>query len=136
MASRFVAAPRGVVNGVVGDMPGWRHLGERILGQAIADCPVGEETDGWQGPHLKDALVLIVIGGEDPRLMVGSKERGDLLSYVHDGTVAHGIDPVNASVLHFFVDGDEVFTKHVDHPGTTANPFVLDAVRTVVQDSG
>jgi phage gpG-like protein len=34
------------------------------------------------------------------------------------------IDPVRASILHFFVDGDEVFTRHVNHPPLIARSFM------------
>lgn len=65
--------------------------------------------------------------------------------YVIDGTRPHPIDPTGfsgrtpqtpwraarggqRSVLHFITDGgDEVFTRHVEHPGTRPNPFNVRA---------
>jgi hypothetical protein len=49
-------------------------------------------------------------------------------SYLFEGTAPHEIRPVRASALHFFAGGTEVWTQHVDHPGTLANPRLLDAL--------
>jgi len=53
--------------------------------------------------------------------------------YVHNGTSAHEITAVNASVLSFPSGGMQVFTPRVDHPGTKANPFLLDALVAVTR---
>lgn len=47
----------------------------------------------------------------------------NLLEMLEYGTRPHEITPVKAKVLAFTVDGDQVFTKHVDHPGTKAYAF-------------
>jgi hypothetical protein len=52
--------------------------------------------------------------------------------FVHDGTKPHTIVPVRATVLAFNVGGATVFTRLVNHPGTKAQPFLLDAARVVV----
>ena len=44
--------------------------------------------------------------------------------YVEKGTRPHMIFPVNASVLHFTVGGQGVFTRYAFHPGTRPNPVV------------
>lgn len=38
------------------------------------------------------------------------------------GTSPHLIEPVNAKILHFKINGEDVFTKRVHHPGTIAQP--------------
>jgi len=49
---------------------------------------------------------------------VGKREYS-LLEVLEYGSPAHPIDPCKAKFLHFVGDdGEEVFTKHVDHPGT------------------
>lgn len=53
--------------------------------------------------------------------------------FVHEGTGPHPIDPVNARVLRFPAkSGFIVFTPHVDHPGTAAQPFLRDALVAVI----
>ena len=52
---------------------------------------------------------------------------------VHEGTAPHVITPNTARILAFPVKGGgKVFTSRVNHPGTKANPFLLDAVESVV----
>lgn len=38
------------------------------------------------------------------------------------GTSPHLIEPVDASVLHFQINGEDIFAKRVNHPGTVAQP--------------
>lgn len=49
--------------------------------------------------------------------------------YVLQGTRPHLIRPRRAKALHFYVDGAEVFTKLVRHPGTRPNNFMARALR-------
>ncbi|MFJ5037937.1 hypothetical protein [Streptomyces parvulus] len=49
--------------------------------------------------------------------------------FVLKGTRPHIIRPRRRQALHFYVDGDEVFTKLVRHPGTRANDFMGRALR-------
>jgi hypothetical protein len=43
--------------------------------------------------------------------------------FVVGGTAAHTIEPNRASVLHFQVDGQDVYAHEVRHPGSKPNPF-------------
>jgi len=43
--------------------------------------------------------------------------------YVNFGTAAHIIVPSNKKALKFKVNGKDVFSKRVFHPGTQPNPF-------------
>jgi hypothetical protein len=103
----------------------WTEM-ENEVGPLLADelsqqSPVGDpETDLDSGTlsqsmRWEDQEGVLTIGSQDPR--------GPIAAYVTRGTRPHEIFPVFAKSLHFFVDGDEVFTQHVDHPGTFANPF-------------
>lgn len=49
--------------------------------------------------------------------------------YVEFGTSSHMIT-ADSGYLHFTVDGEEVFTKSVNHPGTEAQPFLRPAIET------
>ena len=62
---------------------------------------------------------------------------GDVLSthpatvYVIHGTRPHIIRPVRARALRFTVGGRVVFATMVRHPGTSANNFLVTALRAV-----
>lgn len=45
------------------------------------------------------------------------------------------IRPVEAEVLHFEVDGEEVFTKEVQHPGVPATFYMTDGAEEAFRDS-
>ena len=47
---------------------------------------------------------------------------------VHNGTRPHTIQPKRAQVLRFKAGGSVVFTSKVNHPGTSADPFLEDAL--------
>ncbi len=49
----------------------------------------------------------------------------DVLMWMEDGTLPHVITPKKAGgFLHFFMEGNEIFTKMVKHPGTKAYKMV------------
>lgn len=129
MAVRFIAAPRPVVRAAIGEMAGWRHLGERMLTKAKALCPVSAEEDGWEGPHLRDTLEVRFITGEDPRIMIGSAKKGDVLQYLTDGTTSHWVEPVNAGALRWTSGGTVYFSAGHEVKGIEANPFIMQAIR-------
>ena len=53
---------------------------------------------------------------------------------VEYGTKPHVIEPVNKKVLAFKVDGQTVFAKKVNHPGTQAIPFMRGALLSKKMD--
>ena len=83
---------------------------------AIRDCPkrTGKLSESirmrWEP----------TLGGQ--RVIVGAYQPYAI--YVHEGTKAHVIKPKNASVLHFMINGQDVFAASVNHPGTKANRFL------------
>lgn len=135
---RYIGAPRSVVNEAVSHMEGWKKLGERCLEEAKAACPVSEDTGDPRkpaGPHLRDTLRLKMIGGGDPRILVGSDQKGDVLGFVHDGTSAHEV-PVPSGTLAFTPKGEgTLIFRRVDSvtiPAHDPNPFILEAMKKAV----
>jgi len=134
---RFVGVPAPVLREIVSLEPGWRTIGMRMYERAVETCPESKDLEGdYQGPHLKDTLVVHFVTGTDPRILIGSEKKGQVLSWVTDGTTPHEIVPVNARALRWTVPGGTVvFAQHVNHPGTKPNPFLLDAVRAIAQET-
>ena len=55
---------------------------------------------------------------------------------VHEGTKAHEIRPKSGKVLRFPSKGGKiVFTKKVNHPGSAPNPFLEEAMISVLGSS-
>ena len=52
------------------------------------------------------------------------------------GTKPHVIQPKTANALHFQSDGEDVFTKKVNHPGTKPNPVMRNAALKVQKQVG
>ena len=63
--------------------------------------------------------------GDGGRLeVVSTDDRGPIAMYSIRGTRAHPIDPLGPWPLHWVGPGaEDVFAMHVDHPGTSPNPF-------------
>ncbi len=108
---------------------GWsafeQQVGPLLTDELSQDAPISDsETDPAPGTlansmEWQDQDGTLTVGSSDPR--------GPIAAYVTRGTAPHEIVPVAANALHFFVGGDEVFTRHVDHPGTSPNPFHITA---------
>ena len=55
----------------------------------------------------------------------------DYSADIEYGTNAHEIRAVNAKALHFQQNGQDVFAKKVNHPGTKPNPVMRNSARAV-----
>ena len=104
----------------------WESFKREVEGQLVdemsAQSPIGDPLNDPAPGTL--AASHSSRDGDGGRLeIVSTDDRGPIAKFVIRGTAAHPIDPVNARFLHFFVGGDEVFTRHVDHPGTSPNPY-------------
>lgn len=51
----------------------------------------------------------------------------------HEGTRPHEIVPASAKVLHFKVGGVDIFTRHVNHPGTKPNHYLTDNLKEALR---
>lgn len=60
-------------------------------------------------------------------LSVALRAVAEHASYVHDGTPAHTISGRNGGMLRFQINGRWVSKRSVQHPGTTARPFLQNA---------
>lgn len=60
--------------------------------------------------------------------------RANYSADIEYGTGAHIISPVTAKALHFKKDGQDVFAKKVNHPGTKPNPVMRNAAAKVQKE--
>jgi len=107
----------------------------QIYQDVITDAPVGAtgnyvESIDIEGPTNENGVIKSFVGSG---LMVGptkSKGKSYNLGYLLEtGTNPHDIYPVESEFLVFDIDGKTIFTKHVWHPGTTAQPHYATAIQ-------
>lgn len=120
------------------DGPVVRHamvVGEQVKDRARqrvgVSNPAQRVTRSGGAQHLRDTIVKRMV--EDGRgvavLVVAEAPHA---TFHHDGTDPHPIRPVRARALRFVGSrGQVVFAQHVQHPGTKANPFLVDAATDV-----
>lgn len=130
MAGRYVGVPRARLAEIVSDQSRWRAFGERMKERAQQLCPVGTNEDR-EGPHLRDTLEAKFITGSDPRILIGSRQKGDVLYFLTKGTQDHFVKPVRAKALRFTSGGQVVFSAGHTVKGIQPNDFVMEAVRQV-----
>lgn len=89
---------------------------------------------GVKTGNLRDHIVKTVVyfpggagGGTYPGVQVGFSGVPYGIFH-HEGTVPHVIVPKRATVLAFQSGGRMVFAKRVQHPGTRANRFLINAL--------
>lgn len=97
-----------------------RRTAELLAKEALEAVRKGAPVDKG---NLRDRW-HIEPSGELAYRLVNSAEYAEAVS---KGTKPHTIMP-RGRVLAFRVGGDMVFAAFVDHPGTTANPYVEDAL--------
>lgn len=106
-----------------------RRVGPMVVNRAKILCPVdtGRLRASIQGEARRTWALR-------PQFTVFSEV--EYAPYVNDGTRPHVIRPKNAKALRFVVDGQVVFARVVNHPGTRAKPFLDRAVRDVTAGRG
>ncbi len=130
MASFSFAGVAAVAQALNGGINNWRVLGERIVAESKATCPVGQ----GKGPHLRDNIHYVLVpSGDGPRLFIGSTLPQS--AYLIHGTKAHQIVSHGSWSLHNPVT-DEYFGRVVQSPGIKPNDFYIRAARRVVQSTG
>jgi hypothetical protein len=90
-------------------------------------APVGKDRGRGTSPHrhLRDSIRYLR-RTEFGTLRVIFTSDVPQARYVIEGTRPHPIDPIPPNKLLSWIDensGARVFARHVDHPGTRANPF-------------
>ena len=126
----FPAEIAEVLNGPTG--PVMRHLivlGEKVKKEAIRLAP--KRTSNMANHIVK----RIVRDGGKSAVLVGV-ENVPYAIWVHEGSRPHDIYPRAGGVLVFTLNkgpdaGKTIFTRHVSHPGTKPNRFLVRALKVI-----
>lgn len=106
-------------------------LTRRISAQAKTNVPV---RTGFLGRSIQEDP--IVFSGPF-RVTTGVTATADYAGAVHDGTRPHVIRPKNGQFLKFpGRNGQPVFARSVNHPGTRPRPFLRNAAEQVLRADG
>ena len=102
------------------------QAGPLLVDEMSEQAPIGDPMFDPDSGTLADSMDW---DDDNGTLLVLSRDpRGPIAAYVTRGTAPHEIVPVNANSLHWYgPGGEDVFAQHVDHPGTSANPFHITA---------
>lgn len=85
-------------------------MGAEMTGHVSLNATADEIAEKWSGRYVFETHTGI-----------------EYAAYVEFGTKRHDITPDTAGALHFWVDGVEVITTYVDHPGATPSPYMQPA---------
>ena len=82
---------------------------------------------------LKNSTRFQILGAPDTQVLQirqGARSVGGAFygEFVRKGTAPHVIVPRKGKALRFFIGGQVVFAKRVNHPGTKANPYHVRAL--------
>lgn len=106
-------------------------LARRISAQAKTNVPV---RSGFLGRSIQEDP--IVFSGPF-RVTTGVTATADYAAAVHDGTRPHVIRAKNGKALAFpGSNGQTIFRRSVNHPGTRPRPFLRNAVDQVLRSDG
>jgi len=144
VTTTFVPNPVGIARlfSPTGDVGLWMQMKvEQVETLARENCPkdTGALAASIEGRVLARPTMDVSAGGATRGMVaVGQVSAGgNAAPYavaVHEGTRPHPITPKNARVLAFpsRSTGAMVFTTYVNHPGTRAQPFLFDALRSAI----
>jgi hypothetical protein len=123
----FTLDPGGIADAVT---PVFRQVVEDFLRKTAAQAKVNTPVrTGFLGRSIEEEPVNEV---SPLRFEGGVTATAHYAAAVHEGTRPHVIRPRRAGgVLAFDMGGRTVFARSVNHPGTRARPFLLNAANTV-----
>lgn len=81
-------------------------------------------------PHASDSIHVEQVGDLEFIITTDSP----VAAWMEYGTRPHTIRPNRARVLHFVIDGQEVWAMEVNHPGTAPRPFMKPAAERARND--
>lgn len=94
---------------------------QRTKEYAREEAPVSQDAEGHT--HLRDTIyVRAAPGSGRAEFIVGTTSL--IAVFLTKGTRPHIIVPRRATALRFSINGQEVFSKFVNHPGTAPNDFM------------
>ena len=115
------------------DLPDFSLVVKNATASTLQEAGFKVEEEAKKAAPVDSGYYRNNIGFDGKNSVIANAEYSADLEY---GTKPHVIEPKTAKALHFTTDGQEVFTKRVNHPGTKPNPVMRNAAHKVQKQVG
>lgn len=115
------------------DLPDFSLVVKNATAQTLQEAGFKVEDEAKKAAPVDSGYYRNNIGFDGKNKVIANAEYSADLEY---GTKPHVIEPKTAKVLHFKSDGQNVFTKRVNHPGTKPLAIMRNAALKVQKQVG
>ena len=115
------------------DLPDFSLVLKNATTQTLQETGFKVEEEAKKSAPVDSGYYRNNIGFDGKNKVIANADYSADLEY---GTKPHVIEPKTAKALHFQSDGEDVFTKKVNHPGTKPNPVMRNAALKVQKQVG
>lgn len=115
------------------DMPDFSLVLQNATKESLQEAGFKVEEEAKKAAPVDSGYYRNNIGFDGRNKVIANASYSADIEY---GTKPHIIEPKNANALHFTTDGQDVFTKKVNHPGTKPNPVMRNAAHKVQKQVG
>lgn len=115
------------------DLPDFSLVVKNATASTLQEAGFKVEEEAKKTAPVDSGYYRNNIGFDGKNKVIANADYSAALEY---GTKPHVIQPKTASALHFQSDGQDVFTKKVNHPGTKPNPVMRNAAHKVQKQVG
>ena len=115
------------------DLPDFSLVLKNATTQTLQEAGFKVEDEAKKAAPVDSGYYRNNIGFDGRNKVIANADYSADIEY---GTKPHVIQPKTANALHFKSDGQDVFTKKVNHPGTKPNPVMRNAALKVQKQVG
>ena len=115
------------------DLPDFSLVLKNATASTLQETGFKVEEEAKKAAPVDSGYYRNNIGFDGKNSVIANADYSADLEY---GTKPHVIEPKTAKALHFKSDGQDVFAKKVNHPGTKPNPVMRNAAHKVQKQVG
>lgn len=115
------------------DLPDFSLVLKNATKESLQEAGFKIEEEAKKAAPVDSGYYRNNIGFDGKNKVIANADYSAALEY---GSKPHIIEPKTAKALHFTMDGQEVFTKRVNHPGTKPLAIMRNAAHKVQKQVG
>ena len=115
------------------DLPDFSLVVKNATTQTLQETGFKVEEEAKKNAPVDSGYYRNNIGFDGKNKVIANADYSAALEY---GTKPHVIEPKTAKALHFKSDGQDIFAKRVNHPGTKPLAIMRNAALTVQKQEG